>query len=56
MKDKLLDLFEDILERWIIAEEVVINDRGNTEDYKELENQKKEYMLLINDLLSKLIC
>ena len=55
MKNEILNLFMELLKEWEIAEEVVINDRGNIDDYDILDIRKKEYINKINELLSKII-
>lgn len=54
MKREILKLFMELLEDWETAEEVVINDRGNIDDYDKLEIRKKEYINKINELLRKI--
>lgn len=54
MKEEIFNLFKEVLERWINAEETVINDRGDISDYEELENDEREYLNRINKLLSKI--
>lgn len=54
MKEEIFNLFKEVLERWINAEETVINDRGDISDCEELENDEREYLNRINKLLSKI--
>lgn len=54
MNDDILELFNCLLEEWREAEEVIINDRGNVDDYDKLANREKEYREKINELLGKL--
>lgn len=54
MKAEIFNLFKEVLEKWINAEEIVINDRGDISDYEELENDEREYLNRINELLSKI--
>lgn len=54
LKEEIFNLFKEVLERWINAEETVINDRGDISDYEELENDEREYLNKINKLLSKI--
>lgn len=44
-KNKLLEIFNEVLENWATAEDVVINDRSLSyeEDLEELDRKKQEY-------------
>lgn len=44
-KKRLLEIFEDLIQEWERAEEVVINDRSINpdKDYNYLEKKKEEY-------------
>ncbi|MDU2670410.1 MAG: hypothetical protein E7C49_00215 [Clostridium sp.] len=54
MKEEIFNLFKEVLEKWINAEETVINDRGDISDYEELENDEHEYINRINKLLDEI--
>lgn len=54
MKDEILNLFMEILEEWEIAEDVVINESGELDNYEELSRRKDEYIKKINELIKKI--
>lgn len=54
LKKEILGLFYSLLDKWRDAEETVIDDRGNLEDYKDLDRIELEYKESINVLLNKL--
>lgn len=45
-KNKLLEIFNEVLENWYDAEDVVINDRSISleDEYEKLEKKKQEYI------------
>lgn len=54
MIEELKELFEELIERWELAEETVINDRGNLEDYDLLEEEEKIFRNKLETILSNL--
>lgn len=42
---KLMEIFNELLEEWYWAEDVVIHDRGTSvrDEYRELEKRKQAY-------------
>ena len=53
-KDKILELFFEILNRWEDAEETVIDNNGESGDYISLAKEKEEYINKINQLCDNL--
>ena len=53
-KDKILELFFEILNRWEDAEETVIDNNGDSGDYISLAKEKEEYINKINKLCDNL--
>lgn len=54
MVDEIKKLFEELIERWELAEETVINDRGTLEDYDLLEEEEKIFRNKLNYILLNL--
>jgi hypothetical protein len=42
-KNNLLKIFEELLEEWEKSESTVIHDRGDLDDYDQLEKNKEEF-------------
>ena len=53
-KDKMLELFFEILNRCEDAEETVIDNNGESGDYISLAKEKEEYINKINKLCDNL--
>lgn len=54
MIDEIKELFNELVERWELAEETVINDRGTLEDYNLLEEEEKMYRKKLENILLNL--
>jgi len=54
LKKEILDLFEDVIKLWKMAEETVINDRGTLDDYNLLEEEEIQLRQRLNNILNKL--
>lgn len=52
--EELKELFEELIERWELAEETVINDRGTLEDYNFLEEEEKIFRNKLENILLNL--
>lgn len=50
-KDKIRELFEQLLEGFQEAEGMVIHDRGELKDFEQLEKKVAEYRKELNKLL-----
>ena len=53
MKEELLKIFNELLDKWESAEYAWVNEHGILNDYDEIEKEKQEYINKFNKALER---